>query len=75
MPGSQQPRSPRRKAPSTTLDYCSQIVEERLGHGSITTTEQYLGTLPGAGEAASSALFLRRSDAGRGTMTTRTLSA
>lgn len=29
-----------------------QIVKERLGHGSITTTEQYLGTLPGAGEAA-----------------------
>jgi hypothetical protein len=31
-------------------------VKERLGHGSITTTEQYLGTLPGAGEAAQSAL-------------------
>jgi hypothetical protein len=33
-----------------------QIVKERLGHGSITTTEQYLGTLPGAGDAALSAL-------------------
>lgn len=29
-----------------------QVAKERLGHGSITTTEQYLGTLPGAGEAA-----------------------
>ncbi|WP_344655907.1 site-specific integrase [Catenulispora subtropica] len=41
-----------------------QIVKERLGHGSITTTEQYLGTLPGTGEAALSAL-----DAIRGTRT------
>ncbi|ACU77731.1 integrase family protein [Catenulispora acidiphila DSM 44928] len=33
-----------------------QVAKERLGHGSITTTEQYLGTLPGAGEAALAAL-------------------
>ena len=33
-----------------------QVVKERLGHGSITTTEKYLHTLPGAGDAALSAL-------------------
>jgi integrase len=33
-----------------------QTVKERLGHGSITTTGQYLHTLPGAGEAALAAL-------------------
>lgn len=29
-----------------------QVVKERLGHGSITTTARYLGTLPGADDAA-----------------------
>ena len=33
-----------------------QTVKERLGHGSITTTEKYLHTLPDAGRAALSAL-------------------
>ena len=33
-----------------------QIVKERLGHASITTTERYLHTLPGADEAALTAL-------------------
>lgn len=33
-----------------------QVVKERLGHGSITTTEKYLHTLPGAGDAALSAM-------------------
>jgi integrase len=33
-----------------------QTVKERLGHGSITTTGQYLHTLPGAGDAALAAL-------------------
>lgn len=29
-----------------------QMVKERLGHGSISTTEKYLHTLPGADETA-----------------------
>ncbi len=33
-----------------------QVVKERLGHASITTTEQYLHTLPGADAAALAAL-------------------
>jgi integrase len=33
-----------------------QVVKERLGHGSITTTEKYLHTLPGAHDAALAAL-------------------
>lgn len=33
-----------------------QTVKDRLGHGSITTTERYLHTLPTAGQAALSAL-------------------
>lgn len=33
-----------------------QVVKERLGHGSITTTARYLGTLPGADDAALNAL-------------------
>jgi integrase len=33
-----------------------QVVKERLGHGSITTTEKYLHTLPGADTAALTAL-------------------
>jgi site-specific recombinase XerD len=33
-----------------------QVVKERLGHGSITTTEKYLHTLPDAGKAALAAL-------------------
>jgi integrase len=33
-----------------------QVVRERLGHGSITTTEKYLHALPGADDAALSAL-------------------
>src|SRR5688572_7666664 len=39
-----------------------QVVKERLGHGSITTTEKYLHSLPTAGAAALAAL-----DAIRGT--------
>ena len=38
-----------------------QVAKERLGHGSITTTEQYLGTLPGAGDVALAALDAYRS--------------
>jgi hypothetical protein len=33
-----------------------QVVKERLGHGSIATTGQYLHTLPGAGDCALVAL-------------------
>jgi hypothetical protein len=33
-----------------------QVVKERLGHGSISTTERYLHTLPGADDAALDAL-------------------
>jgi integrase len=33
-----------------------QVVKERLGHGSITTTEKYLHTLPGTEDAAVNAL-------------------
>jgi site-specific recombinase XerD len=33
-----------------------QVVKERLGHTSITTTQRYLHTLPGADEAALAAL-------------------
>ncbi|WP_281248315.1 tyrosine-type recombinase/integrase [Cryptosporangium aurantiacum] len=33
-----------------------QVVKERLGHGSIATTEKYLHTLPGAHDAALEAL-------------------
>lgn len=33
-----------------------QVVKERLGHGSTTTTARYLGTLPGADDAALNAL-------------------
>jgi site-specific recombinase XerD len=33
-----------------------QVVKERLGHASITTTEKYLHTLPGADQAALDAL-------------------
>jgi hypothetical protein len=36
------------------------VVKERLGHGSITTTEQYLHTLPGAQDAALAALDAMR---------------
>jgi hypothetical protein len=39
-----------------------QVVKERLGHGTITTTQRYLHTLPGADSAALAAL-----DAVRGT--------
>ncbi len=39
-----------------------QVVKERLGHGTITTTEQYLHTLGGADDTALSALLsIRRS--------------
>jgi integrase len=42
-----------------------QVVKERLGHGSITTTERYLHTLPGTEDAAVSALArVRRGRAG-----------
>jgi hypothetical protein len=33
-----------------------QVVKERLGHGSITTTERYLHTLPNAHDSALAAL-------------------
>jgi hypothetical protein len=33
-----------------------QVVKERLGHGSISTTEKYLHTLPGADDVALDAL-------------------
>lgn len=33
-----------------------QVVKERLGHGSLSTTARYLGTLPGADDAALAAL-------------------
>ena len=33
-----------------------QVVKERLGHRQITTTQQYLGTLPDAGDRALEAL-------------------
>jgi hypothetical protein len=33
-----------------------QVVKERLGHGSITTTEKYLHSLPGTEDAAVNAL-------------------
>jgi len=39
-----------------------QVVKERLGHGSIATTEKYLHTLPGAHEAAITALTAIRGD-------------
>jgi integrase len=42
-----------------------QVVKERLGHGTITTTQRYLHTLPGADSAALTAM-----DAVRGTRTT-----
>lgn len=38
-----------------------QVVKERLGHGSITTTEKYLHALPGADQAALKALAAIRS--------------
>ena len=37
-----------------------QVVKERLGHGSISTTEKYLHTLPGADQAALKALAVTR---------------
>ena len=38
-----------------------QIVKERLGHGSISTTEKYLHTLPDADDTALNALARTRS--------------
>ena len=40
-----------------------QVVKERLGHSQITTTQQYLGTLPDAGDKALAAL--RKTRTGR----------
>jgi site-specific recombinase XerD len=37
-----------------------QVVKERLGHGSIATTEKYLHTLPGADDTAIAALSRAR---------------
>jgi len=42
-----------------------QVVRDRLGHGSITTTEKYLHTLPEADDTALDA-FSRIRDRGRG---------
>ncbi|MGI5159115.1 tyrosine-type recombinase/integrase [Microbispora sp. CA-102843] len=43
-----------------------QVVKERLGHGSISTTEKYLHTLPDADDTALDALARTRADlAGR----------
>jgi integrase len=39
-----------------------QVVKERLGHGSITTTEKYLHALPGAHDSALDALDVVRGD-------------
>ena len=47
-----------------------QVVKERLGHGSISTTEKYLHTLPGADQAALKALAVTR-NVGTPTQTTR----
>jgi integrase len=44
-----------------------QVVKERLGHGSITTTERYLGTLPNADDAALAALDAVRGRRAEGT--------
>jgi integrase len=41
-----------------------QVVKERLGHGSITTTARYLGTLPGADSSALQALDVIRGSRG-----------
>jgi hypothetical protein len=38
-----------------------QVAKERLGHGSLRTTEKYLHTLPGADETALKALSVARS--------------
>jgi site-specific recombinase XerD len=38
-----------------------QVVKERLGHGSISTTEKYLHTLPDADDTALDALARTRS--------------
>ncbi|MGH3813679.1 MAG: tyrosine-type recombinase/integrase [Pseudonocardiaceae bacterium] len=40
-----------------------QVVKERLGHASISTTERYLHTLPDADETALDALSLIRNRA------------
>jgi hypothetical protein len=37
-----------------------QVVKERLGHGSIATTEKYLNTLPDADDTAIAALSRTR---------------
>ncbi|WP_310738235.1 tyrosine-type recombinase/integrase [Microbispora sp. H10949] len=42
-----------------------QVVKERLGHGSISTTEKYLHTLPDADETALDALARTRSRSAR----------
>jgi integrase len=38
------------------------VVMDRLGHRQITTTQQYLGSLPDAGERALAAFHAIRSD-------------
>ena len=43
-----------------------QVVRERLGHGSLRTTERYLHTLPDADETALDALAKIRSRANSG---------
>ena len=42
-----------------------QVVKERLGHGSITTTEKYLHTLPDADDTAIAALDRTRRQSDR----------
>jgi site-specific recombinase XerD len=43
-----------------------QVVRQRLGHGSLRTTERYLHTLPDADETALAALAKIRSRAAQG---------
>jgi site-specific recombinase XerD len=43
-----------------------QVVKQRLGHGSLRTTEKYLHTLPDADETALDALYKMRNRASFG---------
>jgi hypothetical protein len=48
-----------------------QIVRERLGHAQIATTQQYLGTHPGAGDRALAALRKTGTELNSGTVCLR----